>query len=405
MKALKVWKRIFPILLFVFFQTQILLVQSTIYILQSDIPEVTEWIEWDSSCRLDNNSNWIELPDLAPAPRLNCERTNLTLQLGESYNKTFGFIAGKQIYIYLNVQTGDLELLVFFENGTLFHNSSNYPGYDEYITFTPKVHGNFMIQITHDPTDEIPEAEGILYIRQNMIFAGAKISYSMDANSENISSIFFRVDQDFSRIEVIVQNSTTLEIGNISIFHDQSYYDRDDFYSFIFYDITYEIIYPSELYEIENQRYQGRQTLQWACQQVPYTIPLKEVSVANQSTFLNITADLPYKPELALVEEGTGFPAGSYVQITSKSGIGDVEIFVYPVVNEDIIDADSPTDDDVNDDANDDDIDDNSAVNPNDILNLDSIASFSLKRFSILLVFSIGIIVTVSMHKTRYLQK
>ncbi|MHA1519074.1 MAG: hypothetical protein ACTSRK_02715 [Promethearchaeota archaeon] len=398
MKVFKDWKRTLIVLLFVLFPIQIHLAQSSSIFHKSELIENDEWIQWDSSCMLDNHSNWIEFPDLAPAPSLNCERTNISLQSGETYSKTYGFIADKQIYIYLKVLNGDLDLLVYNENNSLFQNSSNYPEYDEYITFIPEVNGNYTIQITSDSMDEILETDGILYVRQNMVFAGTKINYSMDSDSESLSSIFFRVDQDFSRIEVKVQNAPSLELGNISIFHDQSYYDRDDFYSFIFYEITYEITYPYELNTIENLKYQGRQTLQWVFQQVSYSLPLKEVSAVNQSTFINISANLPYKPELALVEEENGFPAGSNVQITSKSGIGEVEILVFPVLNENItIDGDNPiVDDDTDDNFNDD-----SDVNPNDILNLDSIPSFSLNHFSFLLIFSVGIIVLLTKLKTK----
>ncbi|RLI66431.1 MAG: hypothetical protein DRO88_01830 [Promethearchaeia archaeon] len=297
------------------------------------------WHEWDSKNRLNNDSVWIEFPDLAPAPSLNFVGIPITLGIGENTTFTYGLIGNHEVFIYLDVNVGDLNLKIF-TNGELLYNSSNYAEYSEYYSFIPQVSQNYSIEISHSVADLTLDAKGTLYIRQQMVLAGTKMNFFMNASSDDYNTLFLRVDQDFGGVNI--SHDKSLLLRNLTIFHNRIYLDRDDYYSFLVYENTYDVIYPSELIPVDNQKFSGLQTLKWACQKEKFDLPILNQKFNNSSKELNISGLLPYKPEIGQSEVGTGFPAGSYIMVTSLSGSGMINLTIYNVDGEELYENSSP---------------------------------------------------------------
>lgn len=309
---------------------------------EDDSPKIA-WKYWNSKDRLNNDSNWIEHPELKQAPPLNSAGIPILLDEAENSSFTFGVLADRQVYVYLEVEIGDLNLYILSSTGELLYNSSNYAGYNEFITFTPNENENIVIKIIHPIEDSTEIAQGLLYIRQNMVFSGTKMQFFMNATSENYSTLYFRVDQDFGGICLDYPNSLVLQ--NLTIFHSIRYLERDDFYSFLVYEDTYELTNPTDLINVNNQKYTGLQTLEWACQKSAFSEPILDFAINNSHNFANVSGLLPYKPELGLVELGTGFPAGTYLTLSVIQGFGTVNITIYPVKGEEILQEDPINDD------------------------------------------------------------
>lgn len=299
------------------------------------------WNEWDSKKRLNNESMWIDYPELAPAPSINSEGVPIELGFGENSTFSYGLLADQKVYVYLKVVVGDLNLEIY-TNGTLIHNSSHYQEYSEYYSFTPETNENFTFKILHPIDDAMEEAKGVFYIRQQMILAGTKMNFWMNASSENYDTLFLRIDQDFGGINITYDD--TLIMGNLSIFHNPIYLERDDYYSFLVYENTYEITFPSELIAVENQKFEGLQTLQWACQLSKFTTPIFHQRINQSAGLANFSGLLPYKPELGITEPGVGFPAGSYITFDSIDGFGWINVTVFPVKGEEMYDTVDYTD-------------------------------------------------------------
>ncbi|MHA1610662.1 MAG: hypothetical protein ACTSYU_01300, partial [Promethearchaeota archaeon] len=115
------------------------------------------WKYWDTEYMLNKDSEWIGLPDLDNAPIMGGNYNIVNLSSGEDFQKSYGFVEGKAVYIYLNVIEGNLELFIDRENGTTLINSTNVGSHDEYFTFTPDETANYQIRIE---TNSVDQCEG-----------------------------------------------------------------------------------------------------------------------------------------------------------------------------------------------------------------------------------------------------
>jgi len=308
------------------------------------------WKYWNTEYMLNKDSEWIGLPDLDNAPILGGNYNIVNLSSGEDFQKSYGFVEGKAVYIYLNVIEGNLEIFIDRENGTALINSTNVGSHDEYFTFTPDETANYQIRIE---TNSVDQCEGELYVRQNLVFAGTKMNATLDTAVEDLSTVVFRVDQDFEGIEV---NSTgDLVIANVSIISSitdsYNFLYLNDTYTHRFYENTYIYYDETVVRMCANYKYKGVQTLQYANRKTPMNDTIAFAN-ATTDTYLSIVSDRAYVPQLQPQEEDNGFPAGSIVVIEFASGADDALITVNSVKGEEniyIIPVDNtstPSDDD-----------------------------------------------------------